>query len=242
MKGVRIEMKKVQMKGVVVPNDYKDVFDWMNQDSFSPLNIQNQLDDADGEDITLEINSPGGYVDAGSEIYTALKEYPGKVTANIVGQACSAASWIALAADHVAMSPTAQMMIHRASGSAQGNVDDVNSQANALNELDQSFVDLYAKRTGKTKDEIYDMMKSNTWMNAKTAKANGFIDEIMFENEAPTVVNATGGLILNDQMISKIKNLLHSESSDDTKPTKNKNEKQKTKGQSKKDLSLLLWE
>lgn len=220
MKGVRIEMKKVQMKGVVVPNDYKDVFDWMNKDSFSPLSIQNQLDDADGEDITLEINSPGGYVDAGSEIYTALKEYPGKVTANIVGKACSAASWIALAADHVAMSPTAQMMIHRASGIAQGNVDDVNSQANALNELDQSFVDLYAKRTGKTKDEIYDMMKSNTWMNAKTAKANGFIDEIMFENEAPTVVNATGGLILNDQMISKIKNLLHSESSDDTKPTK----------------------
>lgn len=234
MKGVRIEMKKVQMKGVVVPNDYKDVFDWMNKDSFSPLSIQNQLDDADGEDITLEINSPGGYVDAGSEIYTALKEYPGKVTANIVGKACSAASWIALAADHVAMSPTAQMMIHRASGIAQGNVDDVNSQANALNELDQSFVDLYAKRTGKTKDEIYDMMKSNTWMNAKTAKANGFIDEIMFENEAPTVVNATGGLILNDQMISKIKNLLHSESSDDTKPTKNKNEKPKTKGQSKK--------
>lgn len=235
-------MKKVQMKGVVVPNDYKDVFDWMNQDSFSPLSIQNQLDDADGEDITLEINSPGGYVDAGSEIYTALKEYPGKVTANIVGQACSAASWIALAADHVAMSPTAQMMIHRASGIAQGNVDDVNSQANALNELDQSFVDLYAKRTGKSKDEIYDMMKSNTWMNAKTAKANGFIDEIMFENEAPTVVNSTGGLILNDQMISKIKNLLHSESSDDTKPTKNKKEKPKTKGQSKKDLSLLLWE
>lgn len=235
-------MKKIQMKGVVIPNDYKDVFDWMNKDSFSPLSIQNQLDDADGEDITLEINSPGGYVDAGSEIYTVLKEYPGKVTANIVGRACSAASWIALAADHVAMSPTAQMMIHRASGIAQGNVDDVNSQANALNELDQSFVDLYAKRTGKTKDEIYDMMKSNTWMNAKTAKANGFIDEIMFENEAPTVVNATGGLILNDQMISKIKNLLHSESSDDTKPTKNKNEKQKTKGQSKKDLSLLLWE
>lgn len=235
-------MKKIQMKGVVIPNDYKDVFDWMNKDSFSPLSIQNQLDDADGEDITLEINSPGGYVDAGSEIYTALKEYPGKVTANIVGKACSAASWIALAADHVAMSPTAQMMIHRASGIAQGNVDDVNSQANALNELDQSFVDLYAKRTGKTKDEIYDMMKSNTWMNAKTAKANGFIDEIMFENEAPTVVNATGGLILNDQMISKIKNLLHSESSDDTKPTKYKNEKPKAKGQSKKDLSLLLWE
>lgn len=230
------------MKGVVVPNDYKDVFDWMNQDSFSPLSIQNQLDDADGEDITLEINSPGGYVDAGSEIYTALKEYPGKVTANIVGQACSAASWITLAADHVAMSPTAQIMIHRASGGAIGNSSDMKSEYNALDQMDKSFVDLYAKRTGKAPEEIYQMMVDTTWMNAKTAKANGFIDEIMFENEAPTVVNATGGLILNDQMISKIKNLLHSESSDDTKPTKNKNEKPKTKGQSKKDLSLLLWE
>lgn len=235
-------MKKIQMKGVVVPNDYKDVFDWMNQDSFSPSSIQDQLEDANGEDITLEINSPGGYVDAGSEIYTALKEYPGKVTANIVGQACSAASWIVLAANYVAMSPTAQMMIHRASGLAQGNVDDINSQANALNELDQSFVDLYAKRTGKSKDEVYDMMKSNTWMNAKTAKKNGFIDEIMFENEVPAVVNAAGGLVLNDQIVSKIKNLLHQTSGDDHKPTKNKNEKPETKGHSEKDLSLLLWE
>lgn len=228
------------MKGVVIPNDYKDVFDWMNQDSFSPSNIQDQLNDADGEDVTLEINSPGGYVDAGSEIYTALKEYPGKVTANIVGQACSAASWIALAADHVAMSPTAQMMIHRASGGAIGNSSDMKSEYNALDQMDKSFVDLYAKRTGKSTEEIYQMMVDTTWMNAKTAVENGFADEVMFENEAPTVVNATGGLILNDQMISKIKNLLHSESSDDTKPTKN--EKEEPKRQDNKNLSLLLWE
>lgn len=235
------------MKGVVIPNDYQDVYDWLGQENFSPASISDQLNDANGEDVTLEINSPGGFVDAGSEIYTALKSYSGKITANIVGQACSAASWIALAADHVAMSPTAKMMIHRASSYAEGNVDDMTSMANALNEDDKSFVDLYAKRTGKSQDEIYDMMKSTTWMNAKTAKEKGFIDEIMFENEEPAVVNSAGEMVLNNSMISKIKNLIRSQnkpSSDDDKPTQENTENKNptNKGQVKDNLSLLLWQ
>ncbi|MDO9536641.1 MAG: phage portal protein [Bacillota bacterium] len=47
-----------------------------------------------------------------SQIYTMLKEYPGKVTVKIEGIAASAASVIAMAADEVLMSPVAMMMIH----------------------------------------------------------------------------------------------------------------------------------
>ena len=137
-------MKIIQMKGEVIPDDYSDVYDWLNYQYFNPQSISDALTEANGEDITLEINSPGGYIDAGSEIYTELMEYSGTVNAKIVGYACSAASWIALAADHVAMSPTAQMMIHRASGGAIGNSSDMKSEYNALDQMDKSFVDLYA--------------------------------------------------------------------------------------------------
>lgn len=238
-------MKTIQMKGEVIPDDYSDVYDFLNYKYFSPKSVTDALKNANGEDITLEINSPGGYIDAGSEIYTELMEYPGTVNAKIVGYACSAASWIALAADHVAMSPTAQMMIHRASGGAIGNSSDMKSEYNALDQMDKSFVDLYAKRTGKSPNEIYQMMVDTTWMNAKTAVENGFADEVMFENKEPALVNADGSLSVKPEMINKIKNLLHRDSNlgkktnDVSKPIENK-EKQPKKNK-KNDLALLLW-
>lgn len=235
-------MKTIQMKGEVIPDDYSDVYDFLNYKYFSPQSISDALKNANGEDVTLEINSPGGYIDAGSEIYTELMKYQGKINANIVGYACSAASWIALAADHVAMSPTAQIMIHRASGGAIGNSSDMKSEYNALDQMDKSFVDLYAQRTGKAPEEIYQMMVDTTWMNAKTAVENGFADEVMFESKEPALVNADGSLSVKPEMINKIKNLLHRDikkTNDVSKPIENK--EKKPKKSKKNDLALLLW-
>ncbi len=226
MKEVR-KVTTIPIKGTIVSNDYKEVYDLFGYDNVAPKDVSKMLNEANDEDVVLEINSPGGYISAGSEIYTVLREHAGNITAKIVGQACSAASWIALAADKVIMSPTAQMMIHRASTDVSGNIDDLSSAANAVNEMDKAYVDLYSKKTGKTPDEIYQMMAKTTWMNAKTAVENGFADEIMFENE-PAVVNADGDLVIKPEMISKIKNLLHKEKS--------------VKSQKKENLALLLWE
>ena len=203
------------MNGEVIPSDYADVYDYLGYENINPKAIKQALNEANGSDVELEINSPGGYVDAGSEIYTALKEYQGQVIAKITGQACSAASWIALAADRVEMSPTAQMMIHRASTISIGNSDDLASDLNALNSLDKSFVDLYSQRTGLDAQEVYRLMCNTTWMNAKEAVDKGFADEIMFQNDKkPALVNADGSLSVKPDMINKIKNLLHSKSTE----------------------------
>ena len=208
-------MATIQMNGEVIPSDYADVYDYLGYENINPKAIKQALNEANGLDVELEINSPGGYVDAGSEIYTALKEYSGKVTAKITGQACSAASWIALAADRVEMSPTAQMMIHRASTISIGNSDDLASDLNALNSLDKSFVDLYSQRTGLDAQEVYRLMCNTTWMNAKEAVDKGFADEIMFQNDKkPALVNADGSLSVKPDTINKIKNLLHSKSTE----------------------------
>lgn len=208
-------MVTIQMNGEVIPSDYADVYDYLGYENINPKAIKQALNEANGSDVELEINSPGGYVDAGSEIYTALKEYQGQVTAKITGQACSAASWIALAADRVEMSPTAQMMIHRASTMSIGNSDDLASDLNALNSLDKSFVDLYSQRTGLDAQEVYRLMCNTTWMNAKEAVDKGFADEIMFQNDKkPALVNADGSLSVKPDIINKIKNLLHGKSTE----------------------------
>ena len=228
------------MNGEVIPSDYADVYDYLGYENINPKAIKQALNEANGLDVELEINSPGGYVDAGSEIYTALKEYQGQVIAKITGQACSAASWIALAADRVEMSPTAQMMIHRASTISIGNSDDLASDLNALNSLDKSFVDLYSQRTGLDAQEVYRLMCNTTWMNAKEAVDKGFADEIMFQNDKkPALVNADGSLSVKPDTINKIKNLLHGKSTENVvKLQENLNKENKSQLTNK--LALLF--
>lgn len=230
------------MNGEVIPSDYADVYDYLGYENINPKAIKQALNEANGSDVTLEINSPGGYVDAGSEIYTALKEYQGQVTAKITGQACSAASWIALAADRVEMSPTAQMMIHRASTMSIGNSDDLASDLNALNSLDKSFVDLYSQRTGLDTQEVYRLMCNTTWMNAKEAVDKGFADEIMFQNDKkPALVNADGSLSVKPDTINKIKNLLHSKSTENfVKPLQTTPKNKENDSQLQKKLAILF--
>ena len=88
-------MGKVRISGVIIPNDYQRIYDWLEWDATSPRKVEQQLSDIDG-DVTVEINSGGGSLFHGSEIYTILKEHPKNVTIKILGVAASAASVIAM--------------------------------------------------------------------------------------------------------------------------------------------------
>ena len=138
------------------------------------------------------------------------------------------------------MSPTAQMMIHRASTISMGNSDDLSSALNALDSLDKSFVDLYSQRTGLDKQEVYRLMCNTTWMNAKQAVDKGFADEIMFQDqEQPALVNADGSLSVKPDMINKIKNLLRNQSTQNVVKPLPKEDK-KNNGQLQKKLAILF--
>ena len=83
--------RKINIKGVIIPNSYKWFYNWFKEDSTCPNDVQKVLDEANGGDVECYINSPGGVIEAGSEIYTILRSYKGEVKIYIVGQACSAA-------------------------------------------------------------------------------------------------------------------------------------------------------
>ena len=103
-------------------------------------------------DVTVFINSPGGDVFAGAEIYTALREHKGKVTVKISGIAASAASVIAMAGDEVLMSPVAYMMIHDPWTYAMGNAREMEHQAQVLREIGEGLIAAYTAKTGKSRD------------------------------------------------------------------------------------------
>ena len=118
-------MKTYRLAGVVVTEDDRLWYDWSGQDCISAKGVSRILEDAGGDDITLNLNSEGGSVFAGNEIYSMLKQYTGKVVVNINGLSASIASVLMLGADEINMSPSASIMIHKASGGAMGTTDDI---------------------------------------------------------------------------------------------------------------------
>ncbi|MEG2469293.1 MAG: Clp protease ClpP [Comamonas sp.] len=134
-------------------------------------------------DVTVYINSPGGDVFAAAEIYTALREHKGKIVVKVTGIAASAASLIAMAGDEIYMSPVAYMMIHDPWTYVQGNAREMEHQALVLREIGEGLITAYQTRTGKSRDEIAELLAAETYMNAQTCVDEGFADGILYENE-----------------------------------------------------------
>ena len=197
-------MRKIEVKGTIVGNADKWIYEWFGMDATCPKDVNAAISEANGEPLLVEINSGGGDVFAGSEIYTALKAYAGTVEINIVGLAASAASVIAQAG-HSRISPTALFMVHNVSGSAAGDFHDMQQEAEILQTANKAVAAAYLEKTGKSMEELLGIMDADTWMDAQKAVEYGFVDEVMFAS-APTLTNGIG--VLPAQTIHKLKDLL----------------------------------
>ena len=161
---------KLKVKGDIIPNDYKFIYDWIGWEHCCPSDAETAVDAcADGETLEVEISSGGGYVHAGAEIYTAIRGYrKGDVRIAVTGLAASAASVIAMAG-YCEMSPAALMMIHNVSCSASGDYRDMEQAAEILRENNDALITAYAAKTGRSHDELQRLMDAETWMSANRA-------------------------------------------------------------------------
>lgn len=198
----------VDIKGEIIPNDYQWVYDWLEWDATSPKKVDKAIQEANGDDLEVIINSGGGDVYAGSEIYTKLKDYKGNVTVKIVGIAASAASIIAMAGKKVKISPTAQIMIHNVMSASAGDYRDHAHESEVLKNWNKSIASAYRLKTGLSEEELLNLMNRETWLTAKEALEKGFVDEIMFDDENKLNLVATSSQILPRQVVNKIRNEL----------------------------------
>jgi ATP-dependent Clp protease protease subunit len=129
-------------------------------------------------DITVRINSGGGYTDEGVAIFNALKAHRGDVTVFVDGMAASAASAIAMAGDTVVMRTGALMMIHDPSGITVGDVAEHQKSLDWLEHTAAALADIYAEKSGKAADECRADMRDETWLSAEEAVAQGYADEV----------------------------------------------------------------
>lgn len=194
-------MAKLEVKGTIISNNQKWIYDLFEMDSTSPKDI---LLPENNEPLEVVINSGGGDVYAGSEIYTALRDYRGDVTVKVVGIAASAASVIAMAGDTIEISPTAQIMIHNVSSGASGDHRALAHEAEVLKNYNNSIASAYLDKTGIEKDELLELMNHETWLTAEQAVEKGFADKVMFANKEVPMLVASVSPVIPPDAIAKL--------------------------------------
>ncbi len=191
---------RVTLNGYVVADDDAWIYRWFGYSVFSPAVVRQAIrDNPEGEELVLEINSGGGSVFAGFEMYSVLRSAKCKTRAEVQSLAASAASTLMLGADEVWVSPVAQVMVHLPSTSTEGDRRDHLESVGVLDSLTESILNGYeAKCRGKrSRDELARMMRSSTWLSAQEALDAGLADGILYqEGTEPLpgqIVNAVGG-------------------------------------------------
>ena len=197
--------KRIDVKGQIIESGNEWVYDWLGLESTSPKKIIKALQEAGGEDVEIYINSPGGSILAGSEIYTELRNYSGKKIIKITGIAASAASVIAQAGE-CEISPTGMFMIHNVKTSASGDYRDMDNTGDALRAANQSIMNAYIDKTGMDAEILQDLMDRETYLSAQQAVDHGFVDKIMFSDNAIPMQNAFGGI--PPETIAKLRNMI----------------------------------
>lgn len=144
-------------------------------------------------DILFYINSPGGLVTAGLAIYDTIQFIKPDVSTIVLGQACSMGSLLAQAgaAGKRLVLPESRTMIHRVSSGTPGTSGSVHVQDLQFEDAKRSFeesqrlnrrlTELYVKHNtaGKTYDEMYEIMKFDTYLSADEAVAFGLADQVV---------------------------------------------------------------
>lgn len=151
-------------------------------DEITPEEFRGELNSGQGK-VTVWINSPGGDCFAAAQIYNMLMEYPGTVDVHIDGIAASAASVIAMAGNHVAISPVGMMMIHNPATVSIGDEREMKKAMEMLSEVKESIINAYELKTGLPRKQLSNMMNAESWMNAQKAVELGFADSILYDGD-----------------------------------------------------------
>lgn len=194
---------EIDVRGDIISNDDKWIYNFLDWESTAPADIRRALESKPAEEkLTLLINSGGGDVFAGQEIYSML--YGRKdVEIKIQSLAGSAASVIAMSAPSE-ISPVAMIMIHNVSmHGASGDYHDMQKNAEILKQMNSALSKAYVSKTGKTEEEILKLMDRETWLTADQALANGFVDGISHQ-ENNKFINDIFGMRLTDDIRKRV--------------------------------------
>jgi ATP-dependent Clp protease protease subunit len=133
------------------------------------------------KDIHLYINTPGGSITAGMAIYDTINFVQPDVVTYCVGQSVSMGV-VLLAAGTKGKRfclPHSRLMIHQPKGGATGQATDISIAAREVLKWRDALVEVLARHTGKTEEQIRKDSDREYYLSADEAKAYGLVDEVI---------------------------------------------------------------
>lgn len=190
---------RMQLNGSVISDADQWLYDFFEVPAFSPQRVRDALAATpEGEDLTLEINSGGGSVFAGFEIYSVLQNASVHTVAEVQSLAASSASVVMLGCDEVCASPVAQVMIHLPSLVTEGDRYAHQDSIGVLDSVTNSILNAYTLKCGgrSSRDDLRRLMRSTAWMTAPEARDLGLVDRILGEEtlDPNNILNCAGGV------------------------------------------------
>lgn len=145
-------MNKLRLNGYVGP--YDDI---------NAKDINEFLDSLNGEEIEVSLNSGGGSVYEGFEVYRAFNEYTGHKVLNLGSLVASAATYMICAFDEIKAQDISTVMIHDVSTYVEGSAEDLEQEAINVKAMQNQIAGLYAKKMGLDVDAANELMHATTW-------------------------------------------------------------------------------
>ncbi|MBJ7449657.1 MAG: ATP-dependent Clp protease proteolytic subunit [Parachlamydiales bacterium] len=133
------------------------------------------------KEITVFINSPGGYINAGLAIFDTMLFLGCDISTYCIGQAASMAVLLLAAGTKGKRFslPNSRIMIHQPSGGVTGSSEDISRQAEEILILKQKNAKILADCTGKSIEKILEDSERDFYMSPEEAIAYGIIDQIV---------------------------------------------------------------
>lgn len=132
------------------------------------------------KDITLYINSPGGYVSAGLAIYDTMQHIRPNIATICIGNSVSMAA-VLLAAGTKGKRyalPNSRIMLHQPSGAAGGQSSDIQIHAKEIMRTRETLAEIVSKHSGQSLAEVYKKTDRDFYLSPAEALEFGIIDEI----------------------------------------------------------------
>jgi len=133
------------------------------------------------KDVSIYVNSMGGYITAGLAIYDVLKWLPCAVKTFCIGQASSMGALLLAAGTkgkRYAL-PNSRIMIHQPTGAVGGTSADITVQAKEILNMKNRLNEILADCTGQPLEKIALDVDRDFFMSSSEAKEYGIIDEII---------------------------------------------------------------
>lgn len=164
---------------------YIDSYDWgwEGEKVYTATKIEEQLELAKGRDLLIDIDSVGGCVHTGINIYSKIRRYAklhdASVTTRTDGFVASIATIIFLSGDNRVVNEFMQPFVHEPSMWIMSeNVDEIKKEAESLDTVRQMLAEFYSKHTTLSTEEALVLMKEDSWMDADFCLSVGFATEI----------------------------------------------------------------